>query len=163
MPEPMLPVIDQRGDALTLLDPHFDETALPAATGVDVPCPLSLVVVSRGDRVLFGRNRWRGMLELPGGMRDGEETARDAAARELAEETGLVVKPETLEYVGAARFALHGPERDEFAAVYVSDATGEPQAVDGELTELMWWHCAEIPADMALLDATIARWTVANR
>lgn len=55
----------------------------PAAT------PLSLIVVMRAGEVLMVLDRRRGEWELPGGMRERGESPRQAAARELAEETGI--------------------------------------------------------------------------
>jgi 8-oxo-dGTP pyrophosphatase MutT (NUDIX family) len=49
----------------------------------------SLIVVRFGNPVLMLFNGWRRQWELPGGMRDPGETARQAAVRELAEETGI--------------------------------------------------------------------------
>ncbi|WP_433870209.1 nucleotide triphosphate diphosphatase NUDT15 [Saccharopolyspora sp. CA-218241] len=49
-------------------------------------------VVLRGDRVLLGRRRGAhgaGTWSFPGGKVDPGESPEDAAARELAEETGL--------------------------------------------------------------------------
>ena len=54
-------------------------------------------------------------------MRDGDESARAAAERELGEETGLNV---ALTWAGIAEFDLVGPARRERAAVYVATAAG---------------------------------------
>ncbi len=49
-------------------------------------------VVRRGDEVLLGRNE-RGEWELPGGRPDQHETSvAEVVERELAEETGLVLR-----------------------------------------------------------------------
>jgi 8-oxo-dGTP diphosphatase len=141
----------QRLVALTRADEeHLDGGA---------PCPLALVVVRDDeDRVLLGRNRWRGTFELPGGMRDGSEPARDAAQRELREETGLGA---ALSWVGIADFELVGPARRERAAVYSATADGEPHLADGELTELAWAAPDDPPpAGTSPLDWAIARWAV---
>jgi 8-oxo-dGTP pyrophosphatase MutT (NUDIX family) len=52
-----------------------------------IPMPLSLIVVTLTDTVLMVLNGQRGLWELPGGMYERGETTRQAAARELAEET----------------------------------------------------------------------------
>jgi 8-oxo-dGTP pyrophosphatase MutT (NUDIX family) len=49
----------------------------------------------------------RGEWELPGGMRERDETPRQAAVRELAEETGIVAAD--LESAAVAGFSLTRP------------------------------------------------------
>lgn len=56
----------------------------------------ALVAVWAGDRVLLVRNSYNDYFTLPGGRLNGGETYRDAAARELLEETGIAVKPAAL-------------------------------------------------------------------
>lgn len=51
----------------------------------------------------------RGAWALPGGYVEPDETSRQAAAREAAEETGAQVEPEALHFVGV----YDEPERDE--------------------------------------------------
>lgn len=63
------------------------------------------------DHVLLIRRRWapfEGMWALPGGHVNEGEEAVDAAARELQEETGVVVAPASLAEVGV----WHGVGRD---------------------------------------------------
>ncbi len=63
----------------------------------------------RGDRILLvrrGRPPYQGMLALPGGFVEREETVEAAAVRELKEETGLSARPWRL--VGV----YSGPDRD---------------------------------------------------
>lgn len=159
-----LPTRDPRGNALIALDRTLAESDLPSPTDAAIPCPLSLVVVSRAGSVLFGWNRWRAEWELPGGMRDADESARTAASRELREETGILASPEDLDYVGAARFSLTNPDRDEWAAVYtIDDPAQRSTFTDGELTSLRWWDGASTPADMNPLDAAISRWAAESR
>ena len=75
-----------------------------------------MVLAEQGDsgvRVLMFNDRDPGMpgsswWVLPGGGIDGDETPRDAARRELAEESGHVVEDDDLYGPVARRVALHG-------------------------------------------------------
>lgn len=80
--------VDARGQRLVelRLDPEPGKLRL-----FDPPCPLALAVITHRHQVLLGLNRWREEWELPGGIIDGDETARVAASREILEETGLAV------------------------------------------------------------------------
>ncbi len=124
-----------------------------------IPCPLALVVVKTPRGVLFGLNRWRKEFELPGGMIDDGETARVAAARELAEETGLLREPVALHWEGTVLFRLTWPNRDERAAVFsveLSEAF-EP-IVNEELTAFLWWTSGGPSEEVNALDLAIAEW-----
>jgi 8-oxo-dGTP diphosphatase len=58
------------------------------------PRPAASAVIFRGDTVLIverGKGALPGTWSLPGGHIEPGETARDAAAREVGEETGLTV------------------------------------------------------------------------
>jgi len=62
------------------------------------------VVVTDGPRVLLGRFA-RGVLwDIPKGLADPGEGFREAALRELREETGLAAPPEALRDLGLHRY-----------------------------------------------------------
>lgn len=122
----------------------------PAAT------PLSLIVVICASEVLMVLDRRRGQWELPGGMREQGESARQAAARELAEETGITAGE--LGFAALAGFALAQPPRREFAAVYRTILAAAPQLlINEEVADFRWWDPrSPLLSDMSPLDAEIA-------
>lgn len=72
---------------------------------MDLPNPIvgTAVFVRWGQNVLLGQRKGShgaGAWAPPGGKLDAGETVFEAGARELSEETGLVVPPESLKPVG---------------------------------------------------------------
>lgn len=157
----VLPIRDRAGNAL--VDFCFvAEEELPRLVE-NVPMPASLVVVTYAEAVLLMFDSWRKQWELPGGIREPGETARQAAVRELREETGLGVTD--LTFAGVAEFELTEPERRELLAVYRVQVKVMPGlTVNDEALAFRWWPPDE-PVDngMSPLDAEIARRVVRSR
>ncbi|KXK63075.1 hypothetical protein AWW66_05320 [Micromonospora rosaria] len=125
---------------------------------VDAPLPLSLVAWWHDERLLLVFNRYRQQWELPGGMIDPGETPRQAAVRELREETGYAI--EQLVFAGYARFALGAEQRPEYAAVFTTDAMphGDDFRPTQEIGAMCWWDDGQpLAGGVQLLDVLIGR------
>jgi 8-oxo-dGTP diphosphatase len=150
-----LPLCDRAGNAL--LDVRVVAEAELAALTERLPMPASLVVVMLADAVLMMFNGWRGEWELPGGMRERGETARQAAARELAEETGIHTTD--LVFAVVVEVDLKRPDRREYTAVYRTELRIAPHlVVNDEALDFRWWNPhSPLIDDMNPIDAEIAR------
>jgi ADP-ribose pyrophosphatase YjhB (NUDIX family) len=105
--------------------------------------------IIRGDRVLIVRRARppaHGLYTLPGGVVEAGETLAEALVREVAEETGLVVRPVALagEREVIVRDAAGRVERHfvilAFAAHWIS---GEPR-LNPELHDAKWLRPDEL-------------------
>lgn len=122
--------------------------------------PLPLVgvtaVIVRGDEVLLGRRSDSGRLTPITGIVDPGEEPADAAAREAEEEAGVRIDVDRLTWVHQIPRVTYdnGDQSDYldlvFACTWVS---GEPEPVDGEMTEVGWFPIDGVDT---LLDAEMA-------
>ncbi len=134
--------------------------------GAPVPArPLEVVagaLVDAHGRVLIASRppgkAFAGRWEFPGGKRQPGETARDALARELAEELGIAVT--AAEPLLAVRHRYPGASAEVCIEGWrVTAWRGEPHPLDGQA--LRWCPRAELPdadlleADRALVTALV--------
>ncbi|MBV9012689.1 MAG: NUDIX hydrolase [Pseudonocardiales bacterium] len=125
-----------------------------------LPMPASLVVVRFEDSMLMIFDSWRRQWELPGGKREPGETARQAAMRELEEETGI--EAVDMDFVAVAECDLRQPNRREYMALYRTDLQVAPQLmINDEALAFLWWNPqSSMTAHMNALDAEMARRTI---
>lgn len=106
------------------------------------PTPVAVVLVPVGDGVLVvrrGISPGKGGLALPGGFINFGESWQEAAARELEEETGLVISPRNISPIWVASapdstlivFGLAEPVTQEaLQTLHPGDETEEVMVVD---------------------------------
>ena len=117
----------------------------------------ALAVVIHEGQVLLVRRRNEpdaGLWGFPGGHVDAGETALDAAARELREETGVAAKPERyLTNIDVIQRDETGALRFHFllAAVLCRYVSGTPLA-DDDVSEAAWVPLKDV-AGLATSDA----------
>ena len=151
------PVHDGQGNSLVTLR-LGPESALDERDDT-APLAFALIVVTVGRRALMVFDRYRGQWELPGGMLDPGETARQAAARELAEETGIATAE--LDFAAVAECTLQRPVRRDYGAIYRCFLPSEPPlVVNEEIAAFRWWDPrSPLIENMCPIDAEIARRT----
>ncbi|MFK0290081.1 NUDIX domain-containing protein [Streptomyces sp. NPDC090442] len=107
-----------------------------------------VVVVSAG-RVLLIERGWdpyEGHWALPGGHVDPGETSRAAAARELAEETGVHVAAADLRQIGVWDQPDRDPRGRYVTAAYLAVVpAGTPIAAGDDARSARWWPLNDLP------------------
>lgn len=95
-----------------------------------------------GDEILCGRRRDNGLWTNPGGHIDAGEDIRDAAVREVREETGLVIDRNSLKHLDSAVLTSHRTGKEFVvhaftASVNKKEATNQIDP-DKEFEEFRW-------------------------
>ena len=128
---------------LGLAEPARDPGAVRVVQsgGRGMSAPIRIVAALIRDeqgRVLLVRKRGTAAFMQPGGKRDPGEDDVTALARELDEELGCRVVPETFAALGTFEcVAANEPDRRVNAAVYRVDVTGAI-AARAEIDEIVW-------------------------
>ena len=89
-------------------------------------------------QILLVRKRGTRYFMQPGGKAEPDETAEETLAREILEELGCAIRPDSIRYKG--RFvaeAANEPDHEVDAAIFKVEILGEPIA-QAEIAELVW-------------------------
>lgn len=110
-------------------------------SGSDTHPPIrtvAAVIEDAAGRVLLVRKQGSAILIQPGGKPEPGEAPRDTLVRELAEELGVRLAPESMVFLGQFEdVAVHEPGRWVRSQAYVCRVHGTPTAC-AEIAELVW-------------------------
>ncbi|MCZ4098037.1 NUDIX hydrolase [Streptomyces sp. H39-C1] len=108
-----------------------------------------VVAVTPSGEVLLIERDWppyAGSWALPGGHVDPGETSRAAAARELAEETGVHVRAEDLRPIGVWDTPDRDPRGRYVTVVYVVVVPADtPITAGDDARTVRWWPLDDLP------------------
>jgi 8-oxo-dGTP diphosphatase len=122
-----------------------------SAEAAGVRFAVLLARAPRGIALVF--SRYRQVWELPGGLIDQGETARQAAAREFREEAGGV--PGELEWLGLVEV---DDGKTHFGGVFHCAAEYMPEAFENEETGgLAYWTREAAPQPLGHSDAELLK------
>ncbi|GGP71273.1 NUDIX hydrolase [Streptomyces griseoincarnatus] len=155
-PSPKPLAVDQRGNRLVSFTLGAED-ALPGGA----PTPMALTALWHRDEVVMVYDRFRGQWELPGGLLEPGESPRQAAVRELAEESGQV-SDTPLQFVGYAGFLLGSAQRAEYGALFTGRALRRRDfEADREIEAMRWWDLsAPLSGRVSGIDVYLARLTL---
>jgi len=127
-----------------------------------------VLVTDPSDRVLLARqSRWQqGWVSVLAGFVEAGESAEAAVLREVHEETGIALDPESLDYLGSQPW----PFPNSLMLGYHAQSLNTEIQVDGiEIVEACWYDRAEVralcesqelhlPPRVSIAHQLIARW-----
>lgn len=119
-------------------------TLLVAAVIVHDKATHRVVLLQRGENAKFGQGLW----DLPVGKSEPGEPVTRTAVRELYEETGLVVKPEslTVAHVIHAAWGVEAPNGFLTVVFATHEWEGEPENREpGKHSQVRWTDADAVP------------------
>ena len=117
------------------------------------------VLIMKDNKILLGKRHddpekassdlhGEGTWTMPGGKMDFGETFEFGAAREVLEETGLVINKEKLQVVSVTN-DVAGDAHYITIGFLAPEVEGEPQVLEpDEITEWKWFALDELPSPM---------------
>jgi ADP-ribose pyrophosphatase YjhB (NUDIX family) len=112
--------------------------------------PTSSVLVVEQGRVLLvrqGIEPYLGWWDIPGGFLEAGEHPEAGAVREVAEETGLQIRP--TELLGVYMDAYGQSEEYTLNLCYVAELVGGRPNPVSDVTELRWFELEALPEQVA--------------
>lgn len=113
----------------------------------------AVIVAHTPDGEVLVYNRYRQVWELPGGLIDADESPRDTARRELAEEAGCASGE--IDWLGIVEV---DDGRRHMGAVFACEVADVPEVMDtDEIGGIAFWRRGDHPeplghSDLALLE-----------
>lgn len=142
----------QTGDRPRALEPALESmTLLVAAVIVHDKATNRVVLLQRGENAKFARGKW----DLPVGKSEPGEPITGTAVRELYEETGLTVRPESLKvaHIIHGAWGVEAPNGFLTVVFAAHEWTGEPENREpGKHSQVRWVDADAIPE--AFVDTT---------
>ncbi|MFG3316069.1 NUDIX domain-containing protein [Streptomyces albidoflavus] len=118
-----------------------------------------IVAITTDGRVLLIERDWppfEGAWALPGGHVDQGETSRTAAARELAEETGVHVNAADLHQLSVWDSPARDPRGRYVSVAYLATVPADTPATAGDdARAARWWPITDLPQRLAFDHAAI--------
>ncbi|MFJ9846985.1 NUDIX domain-containing protein [Kitasatospora sp. NPDC101155] len=118
-----------------------------------------VVATTPDGRVLLIERGWppfEGAWALPGGHVDPGESSREAAARELEEETGVRVDTTDLLQLGAWDTPGRDPRGRYVTVAYLAEVPDDtPITAGDDARTARWWKWNELPEQLAFDHAAI--------
>jgi NAD+ diphosphatase len=122
------------------------------------PTANALVVDARG-RVLLARRRHdpdRGLWDIPGGFLEEGEHPLEGIRRELREETGFEVEPETFLCATVDRYGDAFDATSTVNLTWIARLVGGTEQPDDDVEELAWFAPNELPPPEELAFRNVA-------
>ncbi|WP_405811651.1 NUDIX domain-containing protein [Streptomyces sp. NBC_01520] len=146
------PVAQQTDDRPPALQPALDSmTLLVAAVIVHDKATNRVVLLQRSENAKFAQGLW----DLPVGKSEPGEPITETAVRELYEETGLTVKPESLKvaHIIHGAWGVEAPNGFLTVVFATHEWTGEPENREPRKHSRVCWVDADAIPD-AFVDTT---------
>ncbi len=141
------PVAQQTDDRSQALKPALDSmTLLVAAVIVHDKATNRVVLLQRSENAKFAQGMW----DLPVGKSEPGEPITETAVRELYEETGITVKPESLKvaHIIHGAWGVEAPNGFLTVVFAAHEWTGEPENREPRKhSQVRWVDTAALPAE----------------